>query len=63
MTEGCNFSKVFPGIKRLGLAASSNFIFPIWRETYLWLGYVDASKRTALNVLKRGSFYTFICRM
>lgn len=54
MTEGCGFSKMFPGIERLGLAASTNFIFPIWRETYLFLGYVDASKKSALNVLKRG---------
>lgn len=59
MTEGCEFSKVFPGITRRALAASTNFIFPLWREVYLWLGYVDASKRSAQNVLKQGWLFVF----
>ena len=52
MTEGCEWNKLFPGIDRRCLAASSNFIIPIWREVYLWLGYVDASYKSAMNVLK-----------
>merc|ERR1712137_743562 len=54
MTEGCEWNKVFPNVPRRGLAASSNFWIPIWREVYLWLGYIDASRRSALNAIKKG---------
>lgn len=54
MTQGCEWDKLFPGIARRGLAASSNFWVPLWRDIYLWLGYIDASAHVAQKALNKG---------
>jgi hypothetical protein len=53
--QGCEWDKLFPGIARRGLAASSNFWVPLWRDIYLWLGYIDASAHVAQKALNKGS--------
>lgn len=40
--------------RRRDLAASVTFLIPGWRELLLWMGCVDAGKRTARQVLKKG---------
>jgi len=54
MTQGCHWDKLFPGIELRGLAASSNFWVPLWRDIYLWLGYIDASASVAYKALNKG---------
>jgi hypothetical protein len=45
------FDELFPGIDVRALGASPMFYWPGAREISLWLGAVDASKRTAQKVL------------
>ncbi|OQS02544.1 diacylglycerol acyltransferase [Thraustotheca clavata] len=45
---------VIPGEQRRHLGASVVFRIPIYREILLWLGVVDAGRKTARGVLKSG---------
>lgn len=56
-TDADGFVSRFPHLSlhnRRDLAASVTFMIPGWREMLLWMGCVDAGKRTAKQVLKRG---------
>eukprot|EP00455_Lapot_gusevi_P053169 TRINITY_DN823_c0_g1_i4.p1 TRINITY_DN823_c0_g1~~TRINITY_DN823_c0_g1_i4.p1 ORF type:complete len:337 (-),score=96.58 TRINITY_DN823_c0_g1_i4:58-1008(-) len=54
ITNAVGFHDISPGTNRRDLAASITFRIPIFRELLLWLGCVDASRATAVQVLKSG---------
>lgn len=61
--QGGDFDKIFPGLVGKcvsGLAATVIFKLPLVRELFLLMGYVDASRAVASNVLKEGRSL-FVC--
>mmetsp|Transcript_21951 Transcript_21951/g.61046 ORF Transcript_21951/g.61046 Transcript_21951/m.61046 type:complete len:379 (-) Transcript_21951:66-1202(-) len=55
ITNGCNFSKAFPGLgRRRGVTLNVCFAVPFYREWMLLLGMVSANKTTLKKVLHRG---------
>ncbi len=54
LTYGGLFEKMFPGIVTRTLGATAMFLVPLCREICLWCGAVDASKKTAVSILKKG---------
>lgn len=53
-TNGCDFDKKFPGIKRHGVTLNVAFWAPIFREWMLLLGMISANKSTLASTLKSG---------
>jgi len=53
-TDCCGFLTETWLVDRRDLGASVLFFIPFWRDVMLWLGLVDASKKTASAVLKSG---------
>lgn len=53
-TYGGLFEKLFPGIETRVLGATPMFWIPGGREMCLWMGAIDASKKTAVHCLKAG---------
>jgi len=56
-TVGSDFDKKFPGLvgsKLTGLAATVMFKLPVIRELFLCMGYVDASRSVARQILEVG---------
>lgn len=51
-TEANQFSKLYPGIRIRTLAASILFYVPLVRDLWLSLGFIDASRYSAMNVLR-----------
>jgi len=53
--QGSLFYAKFPHLrgKLVGLVASVLFYVPIVREIFLWAGYVDAGRKTALKILRQ----------
>mmetsp|Transcript_5762 Transcript_5762/g.11773 ORF Transcript_5762/g.11773 Transcript_5762/m.11773 type:complete len:296 (-) Transcript_5762:652-1539(-) len=57
MTDADGFVSEFPTLsceKRRDLAASVVFKIPGWRELLLWMGCVDACRKNAMSVLRKG---------
>lgn len=62
-TKGSEFDRVFPclvGSKLTGLAATIIFKLPLVREFFIYMGYVDASRSVANEVLACGRS-VFVC--
>lgn len=53
-TEGCNWSKMFPGIPVSTLTLVAQFQVPFYREYLLSLGLASVSKKSCTALLKRG---------
>jgi hypothetical protein len=52
---GGTFERLFPGLDTRTLGASPMFYVPCARDICLWMGAVDASKKTADKVLSQSS--------
>lgn len=50
-TEGCNWSKLFPGIPVSLMTLVTQFHFPLYRDYLMALGITSVSKKNALKVL------------
>ena len=48
------FERLFPGVQHRTLGATPMFYFPFCRDFSMWMGAVDAGKRTAAKVLQAG---------
>jgi len=53
-TDGCNFSKKFPGITNSLLTLESNFHIPFYRDYLLMAGVRSVSRTSIKNLLTRG---------
>ena len=53
-TEGCNFSKKFPGITNTLLTLDSNFRLPFYRDYALAMGLASVSRESCENLLTTG---------
>lgn len=53
-TDGCHWSKMFPGIPVSTLTLVAQFQLPFYREYLLSLGLASVSKRSCAALLKRG---------
>lgn len=51
---GTNWSKMFPGVPVTTLTLVNQFQLPLYRDYLLALGLASVSKRSCLNLLKRG---------
>ncbi|XP_004345508.1 monoacylglycerol O-acyltransferase 3 [Capsaspora owczarzaki ATCC 30864] len=52
--DGCDRSKLLPGLDLRVLSVSPNFLLPFWREIFLASGAVEASAHVATAVLESG---------
>jgi hypothetical protein len=53
-TNGCDFDKAFPGVKRHGVTLNVTFWAPLFREWMLLLGLISANKSTLVSTLESG---------
>ena len=63
-TYGSDFDQLFPGLvghALTGLAATILFTLPVVRELFLTMGYVDARRSVASQVLATGRRSIFVC--
>lgn len=54
ITEGNEFSSLFPGINLRVCTLETNFRLPLYREFLLSLGLISVSKKSCMNTLARG---------
>lgn len=52
-TEGCGFSKLFPGITPHLLTLRSNFNIPFYREFLMAAGCASVSRKSCINILNK----------